>query len=93
MRLDSPELALGLEGRGECDGVVESQAEGVVRHVVALATVEQVLLQVVTNGEKTAARRVDRAVLAVWAQCTLGNGTYNNERLSVYYYSVASDIP
>ena len=60
---------------------MERQAEGVVRHVVALATVEQVLLQVVTDGEETAARRVDRAVLAIWAKCTLGDGTCNNVRL------------
>ena len=60
---------------------MESQAEGVVSHVVALATVEQVLLEIIADSEKAAARRVDRAVLAIWAECTLGDGTCNNVRL------------
>ena len=38
-----PELALSLEGRRECDGVMEGQAEGLVSLVAALV-IEQVVL-------------------------------------------------
>lgn len=65
--LDVPELATGLHGGRETDGVVEGDAEGLVRVLAALGTVEEVLLDVVADGEERAARRVGRGVLAVGA--------------------------
>lgn len=70
-----PELALRRESRRESDSVVECQAERVVRHVIALSAVEQVLLQIITDREERAARRVGSTVLAIWAKSPLGDGT------------------
>lgn len=70
-----PELALGLKSRGESDSVVEGQTECIVGDVVALAAVEEVLLQIVTNSKQGAAGCVDGTVHAIGAQCTLGHRT------------------
>lgn len=49
-----PELALSLESRGDSDGVVESEAEGLMSLVTALVP-EHVLLQVVADLDQSAA--------------------------------------
>ena len=46
---------------------MERQTEGLVRLSSAQTAVEQVLLEVVTNSEKLAARRISSGVLAVGA--------------------------
>ncbi len=60
------ELATGLGSGRERDGVVESEAEGLVGLLCALI-VEEVLHDVVPNGEEGAARRIGRSVLPVGA--------------------------
>ena len=73
---DSPELALGLESRGEGNSIVEGETERIVGDVVALSTVEQVLLEVVADRKERAAGRIDSAVDAIGAQRTLGDGSW-----------------
>ena len=65
-------MTLRLEGRGESDGIVEGKAERVMGNIVALTAVEQVLLEIVTDGEQATAGLVDSAVDTVGAQSTLG---------------------
>lgn len=61
------ELALRLHGGRDGDTVVESQAEGLVRLGRAQATMEEVLLEILADGEELTARRVGRGVDAVGA--------------------------
>ena len=70
----SPEHALGRDQRGDTDGVMEGETEGLVDVLAALAAVEQVLLDVVADGEKGAAGRVVHHVYAV------GTGDTADER-------------
>ena len=49
-----PELALGLHSWGDGNGVVESETESLVSLITALV-VEHVVLQIVANGEQSAA--------------------------------------
>ena len=51
-RVCSPELALSLKGRGECNSVVEGEAESLMSFVATLV-VEQVVLQVIPDSEQT----------------------------------------
>ena len=55
-RLDTPEGTCGLDGGGDTDGVVESETERLVHLFSALASVEQVCLDVIKDGEEHAAR-------------------------------------
>lgn len=61
------ELALRLQGGRDGDTVVERQAKRFVRLSRAQTAVEQVLLEVLTDSEQLAARRVRRGVDAVGA--------------------------
>ena len=61
----SPELAVGLHGGREADGVVEGEAERLVCLLAALAAVKKVLLEIVYDGEERAAGGVGRRVFAV----------------------------
>ncbi len=62
-----PELALRLQGGRDREAVVECKPEGLVRLGSAQTAVEQVLLQVLADGEQLAARRVRRGVDTVGA--------------------------
>ena len=73
-RQSSPEHALRRDQRGDTDGVVEGEAEGLVDVLATLAAVEQVLLDVVADGEKGAAGCVVHHVDAV------GTGDTADER-------------
>ncbi len=61
------ELALRLQGGRDGDTVMECQTEGFVSLSGAQAAVEQVLLEVLSDSEQLAARRVRRGVDTVWA--------------------------
>ena len=61
---DSPEPALRLEQWRECHGIVEGQPEGLVSFLSALV-VEEVLDDVVPDGEEGAASRVGGSVPAI----------------------------
>lgn len=61
------ELALRLQGGRDGDTVVERQAKRFVRLSRAQTAVEQVLLEVLTDCEQLAARRICRGVDAVGA--------------------------
>ena len=65
---------MGRERRRDTDGVVEGQTEGLVNVLSALAAVEQVLLDVVADGEEGAAGRVVHHVDAI------GTGDAADER-------------
>ena len=67
-----PKLALRLKSGRERDGIVEGKTERIVSNVVALTTVEEVLLEVVTDGEEAAACLIHGAVDTVGAQSALG---------------------
>lgn len=67
IRASTAELALRLQSGRNGNGVVERQAERLVRLGRAQTAVEQVLLQVLTDGEELAARRVRCGVDAVGA--------------------------
>ena len=69
-----PELACRLQGRRETNGVVEGETEGLVRLFGALV-MEEVLDNVVPDGEEGAARRVGRGVDAVRACDTASEGS------------------
>ena len=69
-----PEFALRLQGRREPNGVVEGETKGLVRLFGALV-VEEVLDDVVPDGEEGAARRVRRGVDAVRACDTASEGS------------------
>lgn len=56
------------------DGIVEGEAEGLVRLFATLAAIEQVRLDVLEDGEEYAARLVGRDV-TVGAGNALGNGS------------------
>ena len=71
-----PEHAAGGGGHGNADGVVEGQTEGLVDILAAFAAVEQVLLDVIADGEQIAARGVGRRVHAVGACHSAGKGAY-----------------
>ena len=58
---------MSLQGRGDGDGVVERQAQGLVSLCVAQSAVEEVLLQVIADGEELAAGLVARSVDTVRA--------------------------
>lgn len=66
-----PELSGRLESGRERDGVVEREAESLVGLVSALVE-EQVVLELVADGEEVAARRVGSGVDAVRAGDTPG---------------------
>lgn len=51
----STEFTLLEEGRGETNGVVEGESEGLVNLLTTLAAVEKVFLDVVENGEQDTA--------------------------------------
>ena len=51
---------------------MERQAERIMGDIVALAAVEEVLLQIVADSEERAAGCVDSTVYTIWAQRTLG---------------------
>ena len=74
-----PELDAGGDGGRDTDGVVEGQTKGLVDLLTALAAVEQVLLDVVANGEESAAGRVGRGVHAVGASDPAGEGAYTEQ--------------
>ena len=78
-----PELALRLQGRREPNGVVEGETEGLVRLFGALV-VEEVLDDVVPDGEEGAAGCIRRGVLAVGARNAAGEGSYNNRSGPLY---------
>ena len=71
VRASAAELAVGRHRGREADRVVESQAKRLVRLLSALAAVEQVLLQVIDDGEERAARRIRRGMDTVRARDTL----------------------
>lgn len=54
------------------NGVVEDQTNGLVGLLATLASVEQILLNVISDGKQRAARRVNSGVLAVGAKSALG---------------------
>ena len=74
-KVDLPELALRLQLGGERDCVVEGKTEGLVR-VLSTSVVEQVLDDVVPDGEECTTGRVGRRILAVGAGNTAGEGGY-----------------
>ncbi len=65
------ELPASLCRGRERDGVVEGETEGLMCLLCALV-VEEVLHDVVPDGEEGAARRIGRSVLAVGASDTTG---------------------
>ncbi|KAH9853596.1 hypothetical protein C2E23DRAFT_111845 [Lenzites betulinus] len=65
---------LPRERRREADGVVEREPERLVRLLAALAPVEEVLLEVVDDGEERAAHGVAGRVHAIGAGNSAGNG-------------------
>ena len=69
-----PKLSGRLEGGGERDGVVEREAQRLVGLVAALVE-EQVVLQIVANGEQAAARRIGGGIDTVGAGHPPGEGT------------------
>ena len=71
-----PELAASGDGGRDTDGVVEGQTKGLVDLLTTLAAVEQVLLDVVANGEQSTAGGVGRSVHAVGASDPAGERTY-----------------
>ena len=79
-----PEYALFHVGNGDTDGVVEGQAKGLVRIFTTLAAVEQVRLNVFTDGEQVAARSVGRRVHAVGASDPSSEGACNTAMPSKY---------
>ena len=73
--MNAPELASRGQGGGERDGIVERQTERVMGDVVALPTVEQVLLEVISDGKETTAGRIGGTVHTIGAEGTLDGGT------------------
>ena len=69
-----PKLSLRLESGRERDGVVEGETERLVR-LVGARIEEQIVLEIVANGEQGAASRVGGGVDTVWACNTPGEGT------------------
>ena len=69
------ELPTVGNGGGNTNGVVEGQTERLVDLLAALATVEQVLLDVVADGEKSAAGCVGSSVYTIRAGNPAGDGT------------------
>ena len=69
-----PEHTAGSVGLGDTNGIVEGQTKGLVDLLAALAAVEQVLLDVVANGEQSAASGVGRGVHTVRASDPTGEG-------------------
>ncbi len=59
-----PELARGLQRRGESDGVVEGEAEGLMSLITAFV-VEEVVVQIIANSEQRTASCVRSRVDAV----------------------------
>lgn len=51
IRATAAELALASQCRRKANGIVEGETEGLVDFLAALATVEQVRLNIVTDGE------------------------------------------
>ena len=74
-RSSSPEAGIRVR---ETDSVVESKTQCTVRLIAALLAVEQVGLDVLKNGEQSAAGRVGRSVLAVGAGNTASDGRCNH---------------
>ena len=70
-----PKLALRLERGGDRDSIVECQTQRFVRFVIALAAVEEVLVEIVPHGEETAAGRIGGSVYAVWTGDAAGDCT------------------
>lgn len=65
-KLYKPELATGSDGGGDTNGIVEGETEGFVDLLTALATVEQVGLEVLDDRDEDTASAVgdDSAVRA-----------------------------
>ena len=82
---DEPKQPLCRESGRESDGVVEGQAQRLVDVLSALAAVEQVLLDVVADGEESAASCIRRGVDTVGTSDTAGQSTYNNDPVSVVW--------
>ena len=68
---DIPELATSLHLRRECDGVVERETEGLVR-LLSAGVVEELVDNLVPNGEESAAGRISRGVYAIGTSDALG---------------------
>lgn len=60
---------------GPANGIVESQTKGLVGLLAARAVIEEVLLDIIEDGEQRAARRISRGVLAIWASDAAGEGS------------------
>ena len=63
----------------DTDGIVESETKGLVHILTALATIEEVLLQEVTNSEQVAASCVGRGVDTVGASNSPCDGSYGRK--------------
>lgn len=60
---------------------MEGETESVVGNIIALTAVEEILLQIVTDGEERAAGRVRSTVDAIRAQRTLDGRTCAGDQL------------
>ena len=60
---------------GETNSIVEGQTKGLMGLFTTFATIEEVLLDIVTNGEQGTAGSVQRSVLAIGAGNTLDDGS------------------
>ena len=78
VRSSASELAARLSGGRERDGVVEGQPERLVS-LLGTLVVEEILDDVVPNGEEGAAGRVSRGVLAVGARNAPGERSYRRD--------------
>ena len=60
---------------------MEGETEGIVRNIVALTTVEEVLLEVVTDGKERAASCVRGTVDTIGAESALYGSTCDRREL------------
>ena len=83
VRSSATKLAARLGRRREGNGVVEGQPERLVS-LLSTLVVEEVLDDVVPDGEEGAAGCIRRGVLAVGARNAAGEGSYNNRSGPLY---------
>ena len=69
-----------LPGGAKTDGIVEGETERLVGLLTALATVKELVLEGVTDGEEAAASSVRRGVHTVGAGNTAGDRSYRRKK-------------